>query len=85
MSLPEMGLRFVISHPDVHCVLMGARSAEEVEQNVAAVEKGPLDENMLKDLRRIAKMVPYRPFEEPFGMGWRLGAPAGYKGPGPAA
>ena len=38
ISLPEMSLRFVISNPDIHCVLMGARSIEEVEQNHPQVE-----------------------------------------------
>jgi aryl-alcohol dehydrogenase-like predicted oxidoreductase len=83
-SLPELSLRWVISNPDVHCVLMGARSSREVEQNVAAVEKGPLPADVLQRLDEIHAMVPYRPFEEPFSIGWRLGQPAGYKGPGPA-
>ncbi|MBF0246370.1 MAG: aldo/keto reductase, partial [Planctomycetes bacterium] len=47
MSLPELGIRFVLSHPDVHCVLMGARSAAEVEQNVAAANAGALPKNIL--------------------------------------
>jgi len=68
MSLPEMGLRFVLSNPDVSCVLMGARSSEEVEENAAAVEKGALPEDLLQRLDEIAAMVPFRPFEEPFGL-----------------
>lgn len=83
IPLPELGLRFVISNPDIHCVLMGARSAAEVEQNAAAVEKGPLPAELLKQLDSIAALVPYRPFEEPFGMA-RLGNPRNHKGPGPA-
>lgn len=80
LSLPEAGLRFVLSNPDVSCVLMGARSEEEVEQNVAAVEKGPLPQEVLERLDAIAAMVPFRPFEEPFGLPfWRR-----YYGPGMA-
>ncbi len=82
MSLPEMGIRFVLSNPDIHCVLMGAKSAAEVEQNAAAANAGPLPADMLKRLAEIAAMVPYRPFGEPFGLGWLLGNPANYKGPG---
>ena len=85
IPLPELGLRFVISNPDVHCALMGARSVAEVEQNVAAVEKGPLPTDILKKLDEIAALVPYRPFEEPFGIGWYLPYPQNHKGPGPAA
>ncbi|MFW6309335.1 MAG: aldo/keto reductase [bacterium] len=80
MSLPELALRFVISNPLVSCVLTGARSAEEVEANVASVEKGILPEDILKRLDEIAEMVPFRPFEEPFSL------PFGreYEGPGRA-
>jgi len=80
MSLPELALRFVTSNPDISCVLMGARSSQEVEQNVAAVDKGPLSQEVLRQLDEIAAMVPFRPFEEPFGL------PFGreYRGPGAA-
>jgi aryl-alcohol dehydrogenase-like predicted oxidoreductase len=82
MSLPELGIRFVLSHPDIHCVLMGAKSAAEVEQNAAAANAGPLPADMLKRLAKIAALVPYRPFGEPFGIGWLMGDPASYKGQG---
>jgi aryl-alcohol dehydrogenase-like predicted oxidoreductase len=68
LSLPELGLRFVISHPDISTVLMGARSAAEVEANVMAVEAGPLPPDLLAELQEIADMVPFRPFEEPFSL-----------------
>ena len=80
VPLAELGLRFVISNPHISCTLMGARSEAEVEQNVAAVEKGPLPADVLARLDQIAVMVPFRPFEEPFGL------PFGrtYGGPGRA-
>jgi aryl-alcohol dehydrogenase-like predicted oxidoreductase len=81
MPIPEMALRFVMSNPDVHCVLMGARSAEEVEQNCATAGRGPLPREILEKLDAIATAVPYRPMCEPFGLGWLLGNPSGYKGP----
>ena len=61
---------------------MGAKSVEEVELNVAAAERGPLPADMLAKLDEIAAMVPFRPFEEPSGLGWRLRYPTNYKGPG---
>jgi aryl-alcohol dehydrogenase-like predicted oxidoreductase len=81
MSLPELALRFVISNPDISCTLMGARSAREVEENVASVEKGPLPADVLQRLDEIAAMVPFRPFDEPFGL------PFGrtWRGPGRAS
>jgi aryl-alcohol dehydrogenase-like predicted oxidoreductase len=82
MSLPELGIRFVLSNPDIHCVLMGAKSAAEVDQNTTAANAGPLPAKILGKLDEIAAMVPFRPFGEPFGLGWILGNPQNYKGPG---
>ncbi len=65
LSLPEMALRFVLSNADISCALMGARSEEEVELNVAATERGALPEDVLTRLDEINAQVPFRPFEEP--------------------
>jgi len=65
LSLPEIALRWVISNPAVACVLMGARSATEVEQNVAAVNRGALPADILGRLDEIAARLPFRPAEEP--------------------
>ena len=80
MELAELAIRFVISNPDVDCVLMGARSAWEVEANVGAIEAGPLPKDVLGRLDEIAAMVPFRPFCEPFGLPFTRP----YKGPGHA-
>jgi aryl-alcohol dehydrogenase-like predicted oxidoreductase len=80
VSLPELALRFVISNPDISTTLMGARSVAEVEQNVRSVEKGPLPQDVLDAIQEIAAMVPFRPFEEPFGLPFNRP----YKGPGHA-
>ena len=66
LSLPEVALRFVLSNPDISCVLTGARSQVEVEENVAAAAKGPLPADIMQRLDEIAAMVPFRPLEEPF-------------------
>lgn len=78
IPLPELGLRFVISNPDISCVLMGARSPQEVEQNVQAVEQGPLPSDILQHLNEIAATVPFRPFDEPAGLPFAWN----YPGPG---
>ena len=80
VPLAELSLRFVISNPDISCTLTGARSQWEVEQNVAAVEKGPLPEDVMRRVNEIAAMVPFRPFEEPFGLPFNRE----YSGPGHA-
>jgi aryl-alcohol dehydrogenase-like predicted oxidoreductase len=65
-TLPDLAIRFVLSNPDISCTLMGARSVEEVEQNVQSAEKGPLPQEVLDKIQEIADRVPFRPFEEPF-------------------
>jgi aryl-alcohol dehydrogenase-like predicted oxidoreductase len=80
ISLPELALRFVLSNPDISTVLTGARSVAEVEANVRSAEKGPLPQDVLDAIQEIADTVPFRPFEEPFGLPFTRP----YKGPGHA-
>ncbi|MCZ7646432.1 MAG: aldo/keto reductase [Planctomycetota bacterium] len=68
MPLVEVALRFVLSNPDISCVLNGARSAQEIETSLSYAEKGPLPAEILKRLDEIAALVPFRPFNEPFGL-----------------
>lgn len=78
MPLPELAIRWVLSNPIVSTVLSGSRSVEEVEQNVGYVASGPLPEPVMDRVREIADMVPFRPFEEPFGLPFKRA----YRGPG---
>lgn len=48
MTLPELALRFIASFPAVTCSIPGARRPEQVEQNVQAGSKGPLDPELLQ-------------------------------------
>ena len=82
LPLPELALRFVLSNPAIDVTLMGARSAREVELNVQAAEAGTLSPEILAELDDIAVMVPFRPFEEPFGAIFEYNR--GYHGPGGA-
>lgn len=84
MDIAEVGLRFVLSNPAVSTVLFGAASPQEVERNVAAANKGPLPAPVARRIDELAAMVPFRPFEEPAGLGWLLVSPGSYKGPGVA-
>ena len=80
LPIAEAAIRFVLSNPDISCTLMGARSPEEVEQNVRAADKGPLAPDVLARLDEIAAQVPFRPFEEPFVLPFGRA----YNGPGMA-
>lgn len=52
MSLPEMALRFIVSHPAVSTTIAGMRKAEHVRQNIAASDAGPLDKSLLAELKK---------------------------------
>jgi aryl-alcohol dehydrogenase-like predicted oxidoreductase len=52
MSLPEMALRFILSHPAVSTTIAGMRKAEHVKQNMAASDAGPLDKSLLAELKK---------------------------------
>ena len=80
MPLPELAIRWVLSNPSVSTVLSGSRSVGEVEQNVGYVASGPLPEAVMDRVREIADLVPFRPFEEPFGLPFTRP----YRGPGAA-
>ena len=42
MSLPEMALRFVLSHPAVSTTIIGMRKLGHVRENIELSDKGPL-------------------------------------------
>jgi aryl-alcohol dehydrogenase-like predicted oxidoreductase len=51
-SLPEIALRFCISHPAVTSVIPGMRKVRNVENNMAVSNKGPLSPEILKKLEK---------------------------------
>jgi aryl-alcohol dehydrogenase-like predicted oxidoreductase len=52
MSLPEMALRFVLSHPAVSTTIIGMRKLEHVRENIALSDKGPLNPELLRELKK---------------------------------
>ncbi|HEY6770355.1 MAG TPA: aldo/keto reductase [Candidatus Sulfotelmatobacter sp.] len=52
MSLPEMSLRFILSHPAVSTIIAGMRKPEHVRQNIAVSDAGPLDPSLLAELKK---------------------------------
>lgn len=51
MTLPELALRFILSHPAVATIIPGMRKLRHVEANVAASDAGPLSAEILGQLR----------------------------------
>lgn len=80
-EIPVFCLRWALGVPGVSSVLTGPRTLAHLEQNIKAVELGPLPEDVGKRLDEIAAMVPFRPCDEPFENPFRR---PDYWGPGPA-
>jgi len=45
--LTQIALRFCLSHPAVTAVIVGVRNAHQVRHNLAAIEQGPLPQELL--------------------------------------
>jgi aryl-alcohol dehydrogenase-like predicted oxidoreductase len=52
MSLPEMALRFVLSHPAVSTTVVGMRKSQHVRENSALSDLGALPKDLLRELKR---------------------------------
>jgi len=52
MSLPEMALRFVLSHPAVSTTIIGMRKLDHVRENIALSDKGLLSPQLLQELKK---------------------------------
>jgi aryl-alcohol dehydrogenase-like predicted oxidoreductase len=48
----EVALRFAANLPGVHTVLVGSGNPEHLEENVAAISRGPLPEAIEREIRR---------------------------------
>jgi aryl-alcohol dehydrogenase-like predicted oxidoreductase len=51
MALPEMALRFILSHPAVSTAIVGMRKRQHVQENLALSDKGLLDPSLLAVLK----------------------------------
>ena len=71
IPLPELSLRWALMNPDASTVLTGPRNLDQLRQNARAAEVGPLSKDIVDRVDEIASMVPFRPFEEPFGCPFR--------------
>lgn len=49
--------RFVLSHPSVDVCMTGARSVEEMRENLSVLDRGPMSEEELVRMRRIGDHV----------------------------
>ncbi len=52
MTLPELAIRFILSNNDVSTTIPGTRRVQNVEDNIASEGKGPLDKELIEQLRK---------------------------------
>lgn len=71
MPIVELCLRFALGHEQVHSILIGPKTAEQIEESVVAVSKGPLPPDVMGRLEEIHQMCPMRPYEEPMILPFR--------------
>jgi aryl-alcohol dehydrogenase-like predicted oxidoreductase len=48
----ELALRFTLSHPGVHCAIIGTTNPENARANIAGAEKGPLPAVVVEKIRQ---------------------------------
>ncbi|MFD4156486.1 aldo/keto reductase [Streptomyces hydrogenans] len=58
LSMPELGLRWLLSQSRVHTVMVGPRTVRELEQNVEWAAKPPLEESLLKEIAGLQAIEP---------------------------
>ncbi len=67
--VPSAGMcyRFVLSNPHVHVCLTAPSNVRQLEENLAAVRQGPLDEDEMAFMRRFGDVIHqrYRYFRNP--------------------
>lgn len=54
---PELCYRFVLSNPHVHVCLTGPQNREQLEQNMAALAKGPLPDDQMEWVRLYGREI----------------------------
>lgn len=63
MTLPELALRFCLSHKAVTTVIPGMRKSEHILSNLEAIQKGPLPTEILKTLKKHRWIRNFYPFQ----------------------
>lgn len=53
-DLPELAIRFTLSEPSISTSLIGTNKIENLEKSCRAIEAGPLPEDVIKKLRKLA-------------------------------
>ena len=58
ISLAELAIRYVISHKEITSILVGVDSLEQMRQNINLFLKGPLDSDIIDEIRNSVPQLP---------------------------
>ena len=53
ISLPELTIRYIINHEEIATHVAGARELAHVRQNIESAEKGPLPQDVFRELEEV--------------------------------
>jgi len=56
-SMASVALNWLLHHTPINCVILGASRLEQLEQNLASAEEGPLDPQTVDDLDQVWKRL----------------------------
>ena len=52
MSVPELLLRYTLTHPHCHTAIVGTLNPDHLAANIAAAQRGPLPQELYDEIRR---------------------------------
>lgn len=58
MSMAELSLRWMLSEHRQHAIVVGCSNVEEVERNAESINRGPLPEDLRRDIANIGIVHP---------------------------
>ena len=58
-SMNELALQYILAHESVAAVIPGASSVQQLQENIDAVNSGPLSSNELEMLKQLTKLSRY--------------------------
>jgi aryl-alcohol dehydrogenase-like predicted oxidoreductase len=71
-AAPQFLLRWAISQPGVHAIIVGSQSLTHIAENIAAIEAGPLPADIVQESKRRLDLAGIRAAKSSSGMAMAL-------------
>jgi aryl-alcohol dehydrogenase-like predicted oxidoreductase len=69
ITLPELALRYILTNKDVSTIIPGMRKLAHVQANIAASDKGPLPDELYRELKKHRWVRKEQPTKSAVGSG----------------